>query len=77
MKKTVMKVFLIIGALFLCFIVWDLVFNEGGILSTAWNAIIAPINKLWTSVAGTGAKDLLPKWEAGAAASAAQSSVAW
>lgn len=61
MSKTVKTVFLIIGLLVLIFIVWQLVFNDGGILKTGYNAMAEGINRQWHKVAGSGS-DILATW---------------
>lgn len=61
MTKTVKTVFLIIGVLVLIFIVWQLVFNDGGILKTGYNAMADGINGQWEKVAGSG-KTILATW---------------
>lgn len=61
MSKTVRKVFLIIGTLVAIFLIWQLVFNDGGILKTGYNALADGINGQWAKVAGDG-KTILPKW---------------
>lgn len=61
MTKTVKTVFLIIGVLVLIFIVWQLVFNDGGILKTGYNAMAEGINGQWEKVAGSG-KKILATW---------------
>ena len=62
MSKTVRKVFLILGTLVLVFIIWQLVFNDGGIIKTAYNAIANGINGQWEKAAGDDADSLLPIW---------------
>ena len=62
MSKTVRKVFLIIGTLVLIFLIWQLVFNDGGIIKTAYNALANGINGQWEKVAGKG-KTILPTWD--------------
>ena len=64
MNKTVTKVFLLIGLLVVIFLVWSLVFNDGGIIRTGYNAIANGVNSQWEKVAGTG-ETLLPQWAAG------------
>lgn len=54
MNKTVKKVFMLIGLLVVIFIAWQLVFNDGGILKTGYNAIVKGINGQWAKVAGSG-----------------------
>lgn len=62
MNKTVKKVFLLIGLLVLIFLIWQLVFNDGGIVKTGYNAIANGINKQWAKVAGRG-QTLIPTWD--------------
>lgn len=62
MSKTVRKVFLILGTLVLVFLIWQLVFNDGGIIKTAYNAMANGINAQWKKAAGTSADALLPIW---------------
>lgn len=62
MNKTVKKVFLLIGLLVLIFLIWQLVFNKGGIIKTGYNAIANGINKQWEKTAGKGEK-LIPTWD--------------
>lgn len=62
MNKTVKKVFLLIGLLVLIFLIWQLVFNKGGIIKTGYNAIAKGINGQWAKVAGNGQK-ILPLWD--------------
>lgn len=61
MNKTVKKVFMLIGLLVIIFIAWQLIFNDGGILKTGYNAIVKGINGQWAKVAGSG-QELLPEW---------------
>lgn len=63
MNKTVRKVFMLLGVLVAIFIAWQLIFNKGGILKTAYNGIANGINTQWAKVAGTKTKQtLLPTW---------------
>lgn len=65
-SKTLKTVFLIIATLVAIFLGWQLVFKDGGILKTGYNAIVNGINGQWAKVAGKGQK-LIPTWdEAGA-----------
>ncbi len=61
MTKTVKTVFLIIGVIVLIFLIWQLFFNDNGILVTGYNAMADGINDQWAKVAGSG-KKILPKW---------------
>lgn len=64
MNKTVKKVFLLIGTLVAIFLIWQLFFNDGGILKTGYNALAKGVNGQWVKVAGGDAtKDgILPLW---------------
>lgn len=62
MNKTVKTVFLLIGILVLIFLIWQLVFNDGGIIKTGYNAIADGINGQWEKAAGAGST-ILPKWD--------------
>lgn len=61
MNKTVKIVFLLIGTLVLIFLIWQLVFNDGGIVKTIYNSFANGVNKQWEKVAGSGEK-ILPNW---------------
>lgn len=61
MKKTIITVFVLIGVLLICALVWDMVFNDGGIISSVWNAIATPVNNAWKAIAPNG-NDLIPEW---------------
>lgn len=63
MNKTVKTVFLLIGTIVLIFLIWQLVFNDGGVIKTIYNAMANGINKQWAKVAGTG-QTILPLWDA-------------
>lgn len=62
MNKTVKKVFFLIATLVGIFLAWQLIFNDGGILKTAYNAVVNGINGQWEKVAGEG-QSLLPEWD--------------
>lgn len=64
MNKTVRKVFMLIGTLVLIFIAWQLIFNDGGIIRTGYNALATGINGQWAKVAGSG-QEILPVWQSG------------
>lgn len=61
MNKTVFKVFVLIGLLVGIFIAWQLIFNDGGILKTGYNALANGINGQWEKVAGSG-ETILATW---------------
>lgn len=61
MNKTVKKVFLLIGLLVLIFLIWQIVFNDGGIVKTVYNAMASGINRQWKKVSGSDV--LIPVWD--------------
>lgn len=61
MSKTIRKVFMIVGTLVLVFLAWQLIFNNGGIIKTGYNAIASGVNGQWEKAAGTG-QTLIPLW---------------
>ena len=61
MNKTVKTVFLLIGTLVVIFLIWQLVFNDGGILKTGYNALAKGINGQWAKVAGSG-EEIMAEW---------------
>lgn len=65
MSKTVRKVFLILGTLVLCFLVWQLVFNKGGIIRTGYNALADVVNTQYAKAAGKD-KTILATWDSNA-----------
>lgn len=60
MKKTIRNVFLVIGVLVLCLLLWAVFFN--GSLQAAWNAVAGQINTGWNAVAGDGTK-VVDDWD--------------
>lgn len=52
MKKTIVAVFLVIGVLLICALVWDMVFNDSGIIASVYNAVISPINAVFAKILG-------------------------
>lgn len=65
MSKTVRKVFLILGTLVLCFLVWQLVFNKGGIIRTGYNSLADIVNTQYAKAAGKD-QTILARWESNA-----------
>lgn len=61
MNKTVGKVFGLVALLVAIFLAWQLTFNKGGILKTAYNSLAEGINGQWEKVAGQG-QTILPMW---------------
>ena len=62
MNGTIKKVFGVIALLVLVFLLWQIFFNEGGILTTAYNAFAKTINNQYEKVAGEDGDQLLPYW---------------
>lgn len=61
MNKTVAKVFKLLALLVAIFLIWQIFFNDKGILVTAYNALADGINGQYEKVAGKE-KKILPKW---------------
>ena len=61
--KMIRTVVLILGTLVACFLGWQIVFNDGGIVKTGYNAMANGINTQWEKVAGDGST-LGPLWDA-------------
>lgn len=59
----VKKVFLVIGMLVLAFLIWQLVFNDGGILVTWYNAFADLINGVWQKITGNSTSKIFPEWK--------------
>lgn len=62
MNKTILKVFGVVGILVGIFLAWQLIFNDGGILKTGYNAVAKGINTQWKKVAGQNADNLVAEW---------------
>lgn len=58
MNKTIVKVFVILGILVLALLIWAFVFGNG--LASIFNAVIAPINSIYSAIVGKGS--LIPQW---------------
>lgn len=61
MNGTIKKVFLIIALLVLIFLIWQLFFNDNGILVTAYNSMADGVNDMYQKATG-GTNVLLPYW---------------
>lgn len=61
MNSTVKKVFMLIGMLVLIFLIWQLVFNDNGIVVTAYNAMATGVNAQFEKATGTNSQ-ILPLW---------------
>lgn len=61
MNKTVAKVFKLLALLVAIFLIWQIFFNDNGILVSAYNALADGINGQYAKVAGEN-KKLLPLW---------------
>lgn len=53
MSKSVLKVFVIIGALVLALVVWSLTFGDGGLVQAGWNGVALFINDLYSGITGS------------------------
>ena len=53
-KGLIKSVFGIILLIVVIFLAWQLIFNKGGILKTAYNSMANGINAQWAKVAGSG-----------------------
>lgn len=54
MNKTIVKVFVIIGILVLCLIVWALVFNgEDSLINGIYESVAETINDAWKGITGS------------------------
>lgn len=58
MKKNIIIVFGIIGAILLCLIVWAFFFGNG--VSTIYEGVAGVINSVWHLIAGQSADDIVP-----------------
>lgn len=58
MKKNIIVVFGIIGAILLCLIVWAFFFGNG--VSSIYEGVAGVINDVWHLVAGDSADDIVP-----------------
>lgn len=62
MTGTIKKVFLVIGVLVLCLIIWGVFF--GGALGNLWNAAGGELNKGWEKITGDTDTQLVEDWDA-------------
>lgn len=63
MTGTIKKVFLVIGVLVLCLVVWGVFF--GGALGKLWDGMAGQFNDGWKSIAGEDADDIVGEWSDG------------
>lgn len=61
--KMITKVFLIIGVLLACLIVWSLTLGEGGLIKAAWDGVADMVNTTWMSMTGNST-GIMPDWNA-------------
>lgn len=59
--KPITKVFLVIATLVFAFLVWALFFDTGGVMETAWNAMVKPVNDTWQKITGDTTATLIPE----------------
>lgn len=75
MKKTIVTVFLVIGVLLICALAWDMFFNNNGILSSIWNAVITPINAVFGIILSNN--NVIPQWDPSAGTNKTGTTNAW
>ena len=63
MKKTIITVFLIIGALVLALLVWRMVFAKGGLLNKGWDGVAGQVNKTWQKLTGDSTDEVMAEWQ--------------
>ena len=61
MNKTIVKVFLVIGILVLCLIIWAFVF--GGGIANVYGSIKEQVDGVWGNIVGDPDAEILPEWE--------------
>lgn len=61
--KMITKVFLVIGVLLACLIVWSLTLGEGGLIQAAWDGVADMVNSTWKSMTGNS-EGIMPDWNA-------------
>ena len=57
MSGTIKKVFIVIGVLVLCLIIWSVFFS--GALGQLWTGMASQLNDGWHTVAGDDASDII------------------
>jgi hypothetical protein len=60
--KPITKVFIVIGALLLCLLIWAAVFNNG-LLQNAWNSMADSVNEQWQKITGDNSAEIIPEWD--------------
>lgn len=61
MSKSVLKVFLIIGALVLALVAWSLTFGDGGLVQAGWNGMATYVNGIYSKITGSTDNKLVPE----------------
>lgn len=62
MKKTIITVFIVLAALLLALLIWELFFSDTGILHQVYNAGANGINSVFQNFTG-GDDKLVPNWD--------------
>ncbi len=62
MKGMIVKVFLVIGVLIACLVLWNLFLGDDGLLSKGWNLMGSEINETVQDLTGTS-DDIIDEWE--------------
>ena len=59
--KMITKVFLVIGILLACLIVWSLTLGEGGLIQRGWDGIADMVDNTWMKMTGS-TEGIMPRW---------------
>ena len=59
-KKVIVTVAVALCTIAACFLIYEIVFNNGGVLQKGWNAVATTVNEQFDKM-GNG--DVLPMWE--------------
>lgn len=59
--KPIVKVFIVIGALLLCLLIWA-AFFDNGLLANAWNTMATAVNDQATKIWGVDT-EIIPEWD--------------
>jgi hypothetical protein len=61
MKKWIGKIAIVLGALLLVFMIWDMIFNEAGVLSNVWDGFAGWVNGMVSDFTGEDT-EFIPLW---------------
>lgn len=60
--KPITKVFLVIGVLLACLLVWAVFFGGDGVMAMVWNAIADNLNEIFGKITGSDT-EIVPTWD--------------